>query len=427
MTSARPLARQPDPAAGSRPAARRAAFRTVFAVRGFRALWASQVLSALGDRLALVALALLVYDRTRSPLLGAVAYAAGTVPYLAGSLFLAGAADRFARREVMVLCDVSRAALVAVMLVPRMPIGVLVAILYVVTTIQPVFDSARGAVLPDMVDGERYALAVVVIQTSFRIAAVAGAAAAGLLVALLGARPALGADAATFAVSALLIRFGTSARPAADRRPGQRQMTRLVDGARLVFGDPALRTLVLLGWLAAAYAVPAGVAGPYAASIGGGPAAAGLLIAASPAGAVLAAPVFTRMAGPAARLRWMGPMAICGCAALTLVAIGPGLAASIAIIAVSGSFATYQVAANTAFVARLPDQYRAQAFGLAAAGVVGGQGVAFLAAGAVAQVISPSAVIAASGALGALAAFGLAITWQRDQRHADATPAAMGR
>src|SRR5580704_15891113 len=55
----------------------RATFRDVFAVREFRALWTSVILSAAGDRLALVAIAVLVYDRTRSPLLAALAYAAG--------------------------------------------------------------------------------------------------------------------------------------------------------------------------------------------------------------------------------------------------------------------------------------------------------------------------------------------------------------
>src|SRR5690242_12221622 len=92
--------------------AQRATFRDVFAVGEFRALWASQVLSVAGDRLALVALALLIYDRTRSPLLAAVAYAAGYVPYVIGALFLSGLADRRPRREVMVACDVIRALLV---------------------------------------------------------------------------------------------------------------------------------------------------------------------------------------------------------------------------------------------------------------------------------------------------------------------------
>ena len=172
--------------------AQRATFRDVFAVREFRALWFSQILSAGGDRLALVALALLIYDRTRSPLLAAIAYAAGTLPYLIGALFLSGMADRFPRREVMVTCDGVRAALVAAMLVARMPLDVLIALLYAVTAFQPPFNAARSAILRDMVQGERYALAAATMQSTFLAMVVAGAAVGGLTVALLGARPALG-------------------------------------------------------------------------------------------------------------------------------------------------------------------------------------------------------------------------------------------
>ncbi|MGH3168165.1 MAG: MFS transporter, partial [Trebonia sp.] len=64
-----------------------ATFRDIFKVREFRALWTSYVLSFGGDRIALVALTLLIYERTHSPALAAVAYAAGTVPYFLGGLF----------------------------------------------------------------------------------------------------------------------------------------------------------------------------------------------------------------------------------------------------------------------------------------------------------------------------------------------------
>jgi hypothetical protein len=82
------------------------------------------------------------------------------------------------------------------------------------------------------------------------------------------------------------------------------------------------------------------------------------------------------------------------------------------IFALSGAFATYQVAANTAFVARVPNERRAQAFGLANAGLIVGQGVAFLVAGAAAEVVPPSTVVAIGGGLGALAACGLALRWR---------------
>ena len=73
-----------------------------------------------------------------------------------------------------------------------------------------------------------------------------------------------------------------------------------------------------------------------------------------------------------------------------------------AIFALSNTFAMYQIAANTAFVERLPNERRAQAFGLANAGLVVGQGLAFAVAGAAAEVVPPSTVIALGGGLGAL-------------------------
>jgi hypothetical protein len=214
-------------------------------------------------------------------------------------------------------------------------------------------------------------------------------------------------------VGAALTGWGPRARPAPAGKSGPGALARLAGGAKFVFGDKALRTLLMLGWLVALYAIPEGIAAPYAGSLGGGPVAAGLLIASTQVGAVLFMPVFARRIGPLTRSRWMGPMAFYACAVLMLVIARPGLIVSMAIFSLSGTFAIYQVAANTEFVARLPNERRAQAFGLANAGLVVGQGVAFIAAGAAAEVVPPSTVIALGGGLGAVAACGLAIRWRR--------------
>jgi hypothetical protein len=391
--------------------ARRASFGAVFAIAEFRALWLSQVLSEVGDRLALVALTLLVYDRTGSALLSAIAYAGGYLPWVVGGLALSGLGDRLPRRELMVVCDLVRAVLITVMLIPGMPVAGLVAVVYAVTAVQAPFEAARSAILPDIVPRERYVLAAAVMQTTFRIAIVAGAVAGGLTAALVGARPALAADAATFVASAILVRYGTRARPAA-AGPGPGAVRRLGEGAQQVLRDKAIRTLMMLGWLIALYAIPEGIAAPYAWRLGGGPAAAGLIIASGQAGAVLVTPVFTARVGPLTRQRWIGPMACCACAVLMLTVFGPGLGASIAIFALSGTFGIYQVAANTAFVDWVPDTRRAQAFGLASTGTVLAQGAALLAAGAAAQVVPPATVVAAGGGLGAVAACGLGLRWR---------------
>jgi MFS family permease len=109
----------------------------------------------------------------------------------------------------------------------------------------------------------------------------------------------------------------------------------------------------------------------------------------------------------------MGPMAVCANLALVLTILRPSLAVSMAIFAVANVFTVYQIAANTAFVERVPNERRAQAFGLANAGLVVGQGVAFAVAGAVAEVVPPSTVVALAGGLGAVVACGLALRWRR--------------
>jgi MFS family permease len=400
-------------AAGSTPA-RRASFRDVFAVAEFRALWASQILSVGGDRLALVALTLLVYDRTRSPLLAAIAFSAGTLPYIVGALFLSGLADRFPRRAVMVVADAVRLLLVAAMLVPGASLDTLIVLLYAVTAIQPVFDSAKAAITRDIVTSDTYPLAAAVIQSTFRLMIIAGAAVGGLMVAFLGARWALAADAASFALSGLILQAGLRPRAAATvtgDQPGP--LASLAAGTRLVFRDSALRTLMLLGWLAALYELPEALAAPYAGKLGGGPVAAGLLIAFSQVGSVVAMPYFTKRIGPLTRLRWMGPMAVCTCLVLVSTVLRPSLAVSMAIFAVSNVFTVYQIAANTAFVERVPNERRGQAFGLANAGLIVGQGVATAIAGAVAEVVPPSTVVALAGGLGAVIACGLALSWRR--------------
>ncbi len=392
----------------------RTTFRDVFAVREFRALWFSEVLSVAGDRLALVAITLLVYNHTRSPLLAAIAYASGYVPWVIGGLFLADLADRRPRRTIMVVCDVVRTVLVAGMAVPHVPIWVLVALLFATTMFAPPFESARAAITPDILPGELYPLGAAVIQTTFLAGQVLGAVGGGLAVAFIGVRPTLVIDAATFVVSALFIWLGTRARPAAARpeivQPSP--LARMRGGFGLLFGDQALRTLLMFGWLVAFYTIPEGVAAPYAARLGGGPIATGLVLASTVFSTMIVTPLFTRLVRPRRRLAWMGPLAVLTCATLVLTALRPGLAASLVIVSLSAAVGVYQIAANTAFVVRVPNERRAQAFGIANMGVIVGQGAAFVAAGAAAAGVAPAVVIAVGGGIGAIIGLVLTLRWR---------------
>jgi MFS family permease len=397
--------------------ARGATFAEVFRVSEFRVFWLAQALSVAGDRLALVALTVLVFDRTHSPLLTAAAYAAGFLPWVVGGVLFGSAADRWPRREVMVGCDLARAALLAVMVVPGVPLPALVILLAAVTSLASPFEAARSSLLPDILHGDRYPVGLAVVQTTFRSAMVLGYAAGGIAVAAIGSRSALALDAATFAASAALVRWGIRARPAVARRAARGLGAEIAAGIKLVATDRALRTLMLLGWVVAFYAVPEAVAAPYASELGGGAAAVGLILAASPFGGVLAAPVFMRLVAPPQRVRLMGPLAVVTCALLMLCLARPPLVIVLVILAASGACGVYQIAANSTFMTRTPAAQRGQAFGLAMSGIFAGQGIAFVLAGAAAQVISPPVVVAIAGGLGAAVGIALTVTWRRTPQH----------
>ena len=400
----------------------RASFREVFGVSEFRALWLAQMLSVAGDQLARVALTVLVYDRTRSAALAALTFVMGVMPIFFGGAVLSGLGDRLPRRTVMIGCDLARAALVLVMTVPGVPLWILVVLLFVVTAGNAPFNAARAAIYPEILAGDRYVVGTAVTITTFQFAQVIGFAAGGAIVGFFGVRTSLVIDAATFVASALLVRFGVAARPAANRRPAEAESagqsgrtgaapaTGWRAGLRLVFGNPALRTPMLFGWLAALYNAPEGVAAPYARSLGGGAVTTGLLLATPALGYTFGALAFGRMVEPARRTRLIGPLAT-GCSVFLIpIVLRPPLPVTLVLFALSGGCACFQVAANSAFVAAAPGAQRSQAFGLATAGMSLGQGVAMIAAGAAAQHFAPAIVIAAAGTLGAAAALGLSVT-----------------
>jgi MFS family permease len=370
----------------------------------FRALWLAQVLSVTGDQLARVALTLLVFDRTGSSLLAAVTYAASLIPLALGGMTLSGLADLLPRREVMICCDLGRAALLAAMALPGVPIVALIALLFLLTLISAPFTAARAALYRDILAGDRYVAGIAITFSSMQFAQVLGFAVGGAVVGFFGVRTSLLADAVTFLISAAIIRVWGQARPAARAgpHPGSGRQPGHFTAVRLAFTDPALRTPMLFAWLSAFYYVPEGVSAPLARSLGGGAIAVGLILASQAFGATVGTIAFSRFVAPDRRVRWMGRLAISACGILIAFVFRPPLPIALAILTVGGVFDCYQLAASASFVTATPAPHRSGAFGVAQAGLSLGQGTAMILAGAAAQTHSPSSVIAAGGAIGAL-------------------------
>src|SRR5260370_19800640 len=219
----------------------------------------------------------------------------------------------------------------------------------------------------------------------------------------------------SFRGRAAMVGAWVRARPPAQAasRGGGAAISGLRSGARLVATHPALRTPMLLGWLAAFYDAPEGVAAPLARTLGGGSATVGLLLASGALGSVLGALTFSRLVDPRARQRWMIPLAVLTSGVLAAFYLRPELPFALLILTASGVFSCFQLAANAAFVSAAPPAQRSQAFGLAQGGMNLGQGTLMVMAGAAAEHLAPAVVIASSGVLGGIAAAAVAFSWSR--------------
>lgn len=293
--------------------------------------------------------------------------------------------------------------------------------MFLVVLLSAPFSAARAALLPEVLEGDRYVVGSALQNMTNQAVQMLGFAAGGAMIATMGPYRALALDAATFLGSALILVTGVRRRPAAScdgPRPSMWTMTRA--GARLVFGDRKLRTLVLFAWLCGFYILPEGLAAPYAAQLYTGtlpvPVITGLLMAAMPLGTVVGAFVFGRFVSPARRLRMMGWLAMLSCLPLVVTALRPPLAVVLAAWVLSGIGGAYQLAANAAFVQRVPAERRGQAFGLVQSGLMAVQGAGILLGGLAAERLGPEPVIALAGVMGVTCAAVLALIWTESRR-----------
>lgn len=376
----------------------------------FRALCCAEVISVFGDQLARVALALLVFDRTSSPMLTALTYALTFVPAVLGGWLLSGLADRYPRRRVIILTDCVRAALSAAMAIPGVSLPVLLGLVGSLTLMSAPFKAAQPALLPAVLPAERYQAGLAMRQMIYQVGQVSGFAGGGVLVATITAQGAFLVNASTFLISAVVVMIGVRARPAprSDQPSGTPEIT---------VPTPSWRTLAApfsLVCMVGLYVVPEGLAAPYAHALGATAAGVGFLLAADPVGSVLGAwwAAKTTSKGPPTRPSITLPAAAAGMP-LAACIVAPGMLGSIALWAVSGALTTlYMIRMQAVVVAIVPDSRRGTVLGRLNTISYTSQGVAIVAGGVLAERIGPAGAVATSGALGTMLAVAIAFMWR---------------
>ena len=176
----------------------------------FRYLFLGQSASVVGDQVVLVALALFVTRLTGSPTDLGLILGAQMLPLVALILFGGVWADRLPRQRIMIATDLARAALHATLAVliftGLVAVWQMVAIEALFGAAQAFFQPAYAGLLPQTVPEHLIQDARALTESTANVAFMLGPALATALVLGVGAGEAFALDAATFLLSALLLR-----------------------------------------------------------------------------------------------------------------------------------------------------------------------------------------------------------------------------
>ncbi len=390
-----------------------------------RRFWLSQIVSECGDWIGLLGVAALLYQRTGQAVWAASAISMMYLPYLLSPV-LAGLATRIPPRTLLVSADLLRSALIAMLLIPGLPDWALLMLVFAAAVPTSVYEATSSAAVPEYApDDVVRDDALVLFQSTQQAANMLGFLVGGALIATLGVQAAIAANAASYLVSALLLRSLPHIPSFADE--DETGFGLALAGLRTLVRRPTLRRTVVLVVVSAS-SIMAGEAlvVVYASEVGH-PGWAGLLAAATSGVATLVGLLLPRHRDSESLLRLSaGLMAAGSVVAIVSFALWPsgwtGMVGYVALGVVSSPVAlTYVVA-----VREMTASIRAPVFALVQVLLMGGQaGIAFVAGGladvfgvgvAISLVQVPTLVVA-----------GVSVTWTSRVRSVRVgTPQALG-
>lgn len=216
--------------------------------RGFRWLFAASTVNSVADGVALSAGPLLVASQTRDPFLVSLALFMQYLPMLLFGVIGGVAADRFDRKRIVVVVNLARAAVLAVLVATiaggAVSVAVVLVALFLLGTAETLADAASGTLVPNLVDAADLGIANARIQGAALLTNQLILPPVGALLFVAGPAIPFATNAIAFVLGAVL-----TSRIAIDARPehGDAASVRadLAEGFRWLLAHPPMRTLAL--------------------------------------------------------------------------------------------------------------------------------------------------------------------------------------
>jgi len=182
--------------------------------RNFRLLWIGESISLLGDQFHFIALSWLTLQITGSGLALGTVLMAGAIPRAIFMLFGGALSDRLSPRRIMIVSNVCRAIVVAI--IASMVFFKVVELwhLYLLSITFGIADSffhpAFNALIPRVVDKDKLEAGNAILRGTHQLSFLIGSAPAGLLISAVGMDLAFGIDSVSFVLAAIILSMMTS-------------------------------------------------------------------------------------------------------------------------------------------------------------------------------------------------------------------------
>lgn len=382
-----------------------------FAYRDFRFFFAARILAGGGLQILNVAVGWLMWELTRDPwMLGLV----GLVTFLPVVLLALPAgyvADSFDRRRIVTAMWTIVASAAAVLTLDVAHGGTSVAALFAIVVVigatRAFGNPAMQAILPTLVPLSVFPRAIAINSTAWQGSSIAGPGIGGLLIAI-DPTLAFAATAASFLAAALLI-FAIAPRPAMKR--GAFSLGDLTAGIAFIRTQPVILGVVTLDLFAVLVGGATALLPIYASDIlNVGAVGLGLLRAAAPVGALLAALVMLRFP-PRRRVGHLvlGMIALYG-AATIVFGLSSAMTLSLAALAVVGAADMVNVVIRQSLVQGLtPDAMRGRVAAVNTVFIGASNELGEFQSGVAAALLGPVGAVVFGGALAIL----IAAAWSR--------------
>ena len=310
--------------------------------RDFKVLLTSQGISSLGDAVSFTALPLLVLALTGSGFAMGIVGAVQTLPDLVFGMVAGALADRSDRKRMMLLADLGRAVLTALIPISIALGGPTMAVILMVAAplsiLRSFFLASYTASVPAVVGRGQIGRANSYFEAIYSVGFIVGPAIAGVLATTIGPGPTLGIDAVSFAFSAIgLLLVRRDLRAPVERLRGP-LLQEIREGIDYIAGEPTLRSAILFWGAVSILTAPlvSALAVHITRDLGYPPSILGLVLMAYGVGTVIGALISARTGTRGSVAPFLLGGTVVTAAALVVLAITPEVPVMVAVAIISG-------------------------------------------------------------------------------------------